>query len=184
VTPGGGCSNAVVSTRAELAQGSITTIALVGTVNPTGNNNAPLEIVLLADDVTAPPSSALMRFIDAAPTVAAAALGTGDLAHNDFVPIFPDAEYATASMRLGDGGTADSNGYAIVTAPTGVELSAHAVGGTTDLATAAHSPALPGTATTIVLINGAGAMLPQLLGCTDSAAPSGALSACQVLIPQ
>jgi hypothetical protein len=184
VAPGDDCSSATLSSESLLTQGSATTLAVIGKVRPNAND-APLQFASFSDDTTAPSGVALLRFINADPSVAAAAMGTGKLANNNFVPLFPDTIFGWVSPHVAQGLALDSNRYATVSTGIITGVSAHALGATTDLATATHPPVSPGTATTLMLINGAGgARLRQILACTDSAGPVGALSPCKVLISE
>jgi len=190
VAPGNGCSTGVIGTTYGLpllAAGSITTFAATGTVNQI-DIDSPLKISVLSDQTDGNEAGALVRFVNADPTVAAAVVGMGDLAQGNFVPLFQDAAFAVAARTLADGGTTDAYGYALIAPLASQLLSAHATGATTDLATVAHANAAAGTVTTLVLINGADegtpTVPPQLMGCIDSAPPEGALSQCTVLIPE
>lgn len=191
VVPGTGCSTGVIGATSGLpylSAGSATTFAVTGTIIQL-DNDSPMKISPFSDETAGIAGGALVRFVNADPTVAAAVLGTGDLASGNFVSLFPDGAFAVAAKTLADGGVADPNGYALISPLSGQELSAHATGGSADLATAAHATAAAGTVTTLILINGAdegstAVTPPQLMACIDSAAPSGALSQCTVLISE
>lgn len=190
VAPGTGCSMGVIGTTYGLpllTAGSITTFAATGTVNQI-DIDSPLKISAFSDETAGNGAGALVRFVNADPTVAAAVAGMGDLAQGNFAPLFQDAAFGVAARTLADGGTSDANGYTLIAPLASQLLSAHATGGTTDLATVAHANAAAGTVTTLVLINGADegtpTVPPQLMGCVDSAPPEGALSQCTVLIPE
>jgi hypothetical protein len=86
-------------------------------------------------------------------------------------------------MAIADGGATDFNGYALIPPLTGGELSAHAVGTTKDLATAAHVTAAAGSVVTLAIVNGKnGGIPPQFYMCQDDQPPRGSLSPCAVLI--
>lgn len=190
VVPGTGCSMGVIGTTYGLpllVAGSLTTFAATGTVNQI-DIDSPLKISVFFDETAGNASGALLRFVNADPTVAAAVVGWGDLTQGNFVPLFEDAAFAAAARTLADGGTTDANGYTLIAPLVSQLLSAHATGATTDLATVAHANAAAGTVTTLILINGADegtpTVPPQLMGCIDSAPAEGALSQCTVLIPE
>lgn len=191
VLPGTGCSTGIMGTTSGLpflSAGSATTFAVTGTVHQI-DNDSPMKISPLSDETAGVADGALLRFVNADPTLASVVLGTGDPAQGTFVALFPDAPYAVPASVLADGGATDSNGYALVAPFSGQELSVQPLGSTTDLTTAAHATAAAGTVTTLVLINGADegsstVAPPQLMACIDSAQPAGALSQCTVLIPE
>ena len=123
---------------------SHTTFAATGDVMAI-NDDSSLKVGAFGDDVTSAGASGVTaRFLNADPGAAAVVVGTGDLASGTFAPIWRDAEFASSPMAIADGGATDFNGYALIPPLAGVELSAHGIGTTKDLATAAHVTAAAG----------------------------------------
>jgi len=148
------------------------------------NDDSSLKVGGFEDDVTSDGSSGVTaRFLNAEPGVAAVTVGTGDLASGTFAPIWVDAQFAATPFFIADGGASDPNGYALIPPFASVELSAHAVGATKDLVTAAHVTAAAGSVVTFAIVNGKnGGLPPQLFMCQDDQPARGSLSPCDVII--
>ncbi len=108
----GSCATAIATANAlpALAASSFTTFAAVGDTSVAGSDPA-LKIVGFADDSTAVVGSALVRFVNAAPDLAAVDLGTGTLAATNFQALFTNVQFGQAGTAAGsDAGTVDTNG--------------------------------------------------------------------------
>jgi hypothetical protein len=180
------CTTGVVPTTMGLPillVGSHTTFAATGDVHAI-NDDSSLKVGGFEDDVTSDGSSGVTaRFLNAEPGVAAVTVGTGDLASGTFAPIWVDAQFAATPFFIADGGASDPNGYALIPPFASVELSAHAVGATKDLVTAAHVTAAAGSVVTFAIVNGKnGGLPPQLFMCQDDQPARGSLSPCDVII--
>jgi hypothetical protein len=167
-----------------LAANAFTTFATVGDVNKAGND-ATVTTVAYADDTTAPSGSGGLRFINAAPDLAAVDMGTGTLAATSFVALFTNVQFAAAGGQAGsDAGTVDSNGY-LGTTQSSVEFSVHtSQGGNTDTATATGQSVASGSLVTMALVNGKnGGPAPQFLVCTGDGmvSPTSLLSNCSIV---
>jgi hypothetical protein len=179
-----------LTTLPALARGAFATIALVGDAH--AGSDAGLEMVGFSDDEQAAGDVAL-RFINAAPSVAGADMGTGTLA-TTFKPLFVDVAFAhaggSANAPPDASASIDSNGYAGVKALSLSTLSAHAFGATEDTAIAPDFSAASGSVLTLVLIGpdpaapapDAGEIPPpRLLECVDNAGTIGLLGSCSVV---
>ncbi|MGA7123898.1 MAG: DUF4397 domain-containing protein [Polyangiaceae bacterium] len=163
-----------------LAAGAYTTFALMGDVQPTGDD-ASLAVGAFPDDSTAPGGGALVRAINAIPSLAYIDVGSGSVGANNLVPVFADVPFGTASSTLVDGGAADPNGYTAFSPTPDVQFSAQASGTGTDSATATHVVVGAGTVMTLALINGQnGGKPPQFLVCSDNGQALGSMSPCKV----
>jgi len=184
VAAGSGCDQGVIAVTnglPTLAVGSRTTFATVGDAQPTGND-AALKVLAFQDEQSAGAEGAALRIINAIPSMGYVDVGTGSLASNTFSPLAVYVAFGTAGTRLADGGAPDGDGYALVAPWSGVELSAHPSGTTTDAVTGSNVSLAAGSATTMVLVGGGnGIAPPQFLACTDSAPVQGALSACSLV---
>jgi hypothetical protein len=166
-----------------IALGTHATFALVGDLTPI-NLDPPPKVVAFVDDSAAPGGGAALRLINATPAAAALDFGTGALASGSFSPLALDVEFGRPSLSAAPGLAIDANGYLLVTPSAGVQLSAHEVGATADLATGSDATWAAGHATTVVVINGdAVGPPPQLLLCRDDAPAQGAFAACATLAP-
>jgi hypothetical protein len=172
-----------------LADGAFTTIAILGDTNVSGSDKA-LYVAAFPDDSTAPSGGAALRFINAAPDLAAVDFGTGSNASGAstaFQAVFTNVAFGAAGSQAGsDAGTVDSNGYIAVAPVAGVELSAHvSQGGTGDTATASSQSLSAGSITTMVLVNGKNGETmppPQFLVCTsDGQSSTSLLSPCTIV---
>jgi hypothetical protein len=167
-----------------LAANGFTTFATVGDVTKSGNDQT-VTTVAYADDTTAPSGSGGLRFVNAAPDLAAIDMGTGTLAATRFVALFTNVQFAAVGSQAGtDAGTVDSNGY-LATTQSSVEFSVHtSQGGTTDTATASSQSITAGSLVTMALVNGKnGGPPPQFLVCTGDgmASPTSLLSSCSIV---
>lgn len=163
-----------------LAANAYTTFAVMGDVQAT-DNDASLKVGAFPDDSTTAGAGAILRAINAIPSLAYIDVGTGSEAADDYSSVFIDVPFGTASSALGDGGTTDPNGYAPFPATADIQFSAQATGTGVDSATGTHVAIAAGTVTTLALINGEnGGVPPQFLVCTDNAKPLGPLSSCKV----
>jgi hypothetical protein len=181
------CASGVVpatTTLPTLAANAFTTFAVVGDVSMAGSDPG-LKVVAFADDSTAA-TGALVRFINAAPDLAAVDVGQGTLAGGNFQALFTGVQFGQPGTAAGsDAGAVDSNGYVSLAALSGARLSVHtSAGGTSDTATASNATFATGTISTLALVNGKnGGPAPQFLQCQDNAATTGLLSPCSVLSP-
>jgi hypothetical protein len=161
------------------------TFAAVGDTSVAGSDPA-LKIVGLADDSTAVAGSALVRFVNAAPDLAAVDVGTGTLASTNFQALFTNVLFGQAGTAAGsDAGTVDPNGY-LSTAPlSAAQLSVHtSSGGTSDTATASNVTVASGGIATLALVNGKnGGAAPQVLLCQDDPNSTTLLSQCSIVSP-
>jgi hypothetical protein len=180
------------------------TIAIVGDISPSGNDQ-PAKVVVLADDVTGPTSQAAVRFIDALPGAMDVIIGTGSVTNFSFSPLTGNVPFAGVSSSPADGGAADGLGYVLLPPVVGASLSAHVPQGETDISTSTSfgsggisngNPGIlssaddlatgsgaswgAGSAVTVALLRSStgGA---QFLVCQDDAPPMAALSACTPL---
>jgi hypothetical protein len=214
LAPGrGACAAPVVATGTlpALATGSHATVALVGDLSPTGNDQAA-RIAAFLDDVVAPQAEAAVRFIDAMPGAQAVIFGTGSVANLTFSQLTSSVPFGGASSTPGDGGTPDRNAYLPMQPASGVMLSAHLPagdfdvssgsstslvdggfvvqndpgllgGGATNLATGSNASWTAGSVVTVALLRGTSTGTAQMLLCQDTAPAQGALSVCTILAP-
>ncbi len=175
-----------LTTMPSLAANAFTTIALLGENVPAGGDPA-LRVTAFVDGATSTGSVSL-RFINAAPALAQATLGTGSLASGKFKPLFSGVAFGTASTsqqaQVPDASTVavDPHGYILGITLSGATLSAHASGATADAVLTSGLTAAPGASLTIALVGATSAGAPaQLLECVDNAGTAGALSNCMVL---
>ncbi len=187
VAAGSSCATAVSSatTLPALAANGYTTFAIVGDVSPSGSDHA-LEIVSFTDDSTASAGNVLLRFINAAPDLAAVDFGQGTLGATSFAAMLTNVQFGKAGSTAADAGTLDTNDYLTVGALATASFSVHtSAGGTTDTATASNVTVAAGGVVTMALVNGKnGGPAPQLLLCTDNAGPSASLlGACSIVSP-
>ncbi len=177
------CTTGVIATTMGLpflAADTHTTFAVIGDVRPT-DNDASLKVGAFPDDSTTTGAGAIIRAINAIPSLAYIDVGTGSVAANDYSPLLVDVPFGSASSMLPDGGTADPNGYTVFPSTPDIQFSAQASGTGTDSATATHVAIAAGTVTTFALINGEnGGIPPQFLVCTDNGTPVGPLAPCKV----
>ncbi len=163
-----------------LAAGAHTTFALMGDVQPTGDD-ASLKVGAFSDDSAAPAGTTVLRVINAVPSLAYIDVGSGSVAADNLAPIFADVPFGSASATLLDGGSADPNGYTAFPPTPDVQFSAQASGTGSDSATATHVVVGAGAVTTLTLINGQnGGRPPQFLVCSDSGLGLGPMSPCKV----
>jgi hypothetical protein len=182
VAAGGTCDMGVLQPTyglPKLVAGARTTFAVVGNVMPTGNN-AALKIAFFPDE-TSSAQGAVVRFINALASTGYADVGLGTEAGGSFVPLVIDVAFASAGTTLPNGGTTDANGYLSMTPATGMTLSAHPTGTTTDADVGTSLSLASGSVTTMVLLDGQNGRPSQFLACADTAPAQGALSACTVL---
>jgi hypothetical protein len=182
------------------------TIAIVGDISPSGNDQ-PAKIVVFADDVIGPASQAAVRFIDALPGAQNVIIGTGSVTNFSFVPLTGSVPFAGVSSSPADGGAADNAGYLMLPPIVGASLSAHVPQGETDISTSTSfgsggltnggAPGIlssaddlatgtgaswgAGTAVTVALVRSTTTGSAQFLVCQDDAPPMAALSACTAL---
>ncbi len=172
------------------------TIALVGETHPLGGDagDPGLELVGFSDD-TVTAGSVALRFINAAPNLAQADVGTGSGA--TFKPLFSaipfghagtlaEAQEATAADASPP--SVDSNGYdALTSALAGVTFSARARFAMSDAVVATKVSAAAGAILTLAILRpdanappDAGSVA-QLLECVDNAGTLGLLGTCRVI---
>jgi hypothetical protein len=169
------CSTSLVDLASvTLNVNTYSTVAAVGEATVVGTDQA-LKLVSFADDVTAPASQIVLRFINASPNaqLTQADLGTGSLVGNGgaFAPLFTGVAFGTAGAAGADAGTVDANGYVASLPLTGATLSSHATAGAQDTTTALNDVTIASGAATIALINGvsdgSAASAAKLLECAD-----------------
>jgi hypothetical protein len=172
------------STLPALAAATFSTAALVGEELPSGGDPG-LEVVAFRDDFT-PTGTIGLRFIQAAPAVVQADLGTGRVSVLNFKPLFQNVAFGTAStvaaLPAASTNVVDTNGYEGVSAFSNATLSAHVTGATVDTVSTTGMNAAAGSVVTIALIgktSSGGAA--GLLECVDNAGLVGPLSDCMLL---
>ncbi len=193
------CSTRIVpdatSLPALLVDGAAT-IALVGETHPLGGDagDPGLQLVGFSDD-TVTAGSVALRFINAAPNLAQADVGTGSGA--SFKPLFSaipfghagtlaEAQQATAADASPP--SIDSNGYdALTSALAAVTFSARARFAMNDAVVATQVSAAAGAILTLAILRpdanappDAGS-IAQLLECVDNAGTLGLLATCRVI---
>jgi hypothetical protein len=142
--------------------------------------------VSFTDDSTASTGNALLRFINAAPDLAAVDFGEGALSTTSFAALLTNVQFGKVGSTAADAGTPDTNGYLTLAALSGAKFSVHtSAGGTTDTATASNVTVAAGGIVTMALVNGKnGGPAPQFLLCTDNAGPSASLlGSCSIVSP-
>jgi len=180
-----------------LMPGTLETVALLGEVHPVGTDPG-LTISGFLDDLR-PSGAVALRFIQAAPAVSKADMGTG--AGAGFQPLFTAVSFGHASAaraRASDAAAPESdaatnvvdrNGYSSMSALSQATLSARPTGTTQDSATAAGVSAASGSVLTIALVglgagssvNDAGVPQGQLVKCVDNG-PTGTTHAnCNII---
>jgi hypothetical protein len=182
------CTTGVTSTTTtipSLAANAYSTFAIVGDTTMSGSDS-PLKVVWFTDDSTAP-TGALLRFINAAPDLAAVDFGQGSLGMTNFQPLFTNVQYYTAGATGGDAGTVDTNDYVAQSALSAAKFSAHtSTGGTSDSATASSVTVAAGSIATMVLVYGKNGVVsppPQFLLCLDNTATAGLFASCSLQTP-
>jgi hypothetical protein len=181
-TPSSDCTTGVIPASYGLpmfADGTYATIATIGNVMPTGGD-ASLKVVAFLDDVSGTPAGLKLRAINASSRAGYVEIGTGSQAAGNFSVLFSDVAFGSASSATVNGGTTDSNGYAMLAPLSGVELSAYPiVGDTTQSATASQVSLGASIAATLVVVGAVDNNPPaQIIICNDVAAAGGAASPC------
>lgn len=165
-----------------LAAGVYETVAAVGDVMKMGNDPG-LSLVAFGDDSAVMNSQdGSLRFINAAPSIAAADFGRGSVTGGNFQTFFTNVAFASASSQADtDAGTVDSAGFMDVSPFGGGTLSAHPTTGGGNETVGTGIVVNAGDLSTFVLVNGkTGGAAPQLLQCYDSQA-DGMLTHCKIV---
>jgi hypothetical protein len=176
---------------APLERETMTTIAAVGDVSPKAG--APgIGLVSFRDDVLAKLDGGQpvvsLRFIQAAPALSAASIGTGRIANGSFLQWFVGVPFGQASneqeAQATETGTTpttfvDPDGYDLLSTLSSATISVHEFKARADLVVARNVTAAPGTVLTMVLVGTPSSL--QLLECIDDAGTVGLLSACQIV---
>jgi hypothetical protein len=136
VAPGSGCGSPAVVAIAlsALAAGAHTTVAVIGDLMPTGNDQTA-RAVAYTDDATPPQGQAAVRFVDAMPGASAVVIGTGKSNDFSFFALTPSVPFGALATMTADGGTSDSNDYLRLAPLAGGMLSAHVPPGEVDTST-------------------------------------------------
>jgi len=193
------CSSGIAADATMLAMmpaGALQTIALLGETHPVGSDPA-LTLATFLDDQR-PTGAIALRFVQAAPSVSKADMGTGS--GGMFKPVFTGIGFAQSSAKqataadagaAADGGlpTIDKNGYASMSALSSATLSARPSGAMQDSVVAAGVSAASGSVLTVALVglttgpsvNDAGVQQGQLVECVDNAGTTGSLSNCRII---
>jgi hypothetical protein len=183
----GGCAAPIGPDAADLASlpsYAYTTLAVLGDTEPTGADPS-LAVVELDDDQSLSGYAAL-RFVNAAPSVAAADFGTGALADGDFSVLFSGVPFGRAGTQEdSEIGTVDANGYLFVAQRLDAAVSARASAASmTDLATARNISLLSASALTFALVGAkTGGAPARLVQCSDNQAVPGWLDDCGLISP-
>lgn len=173
------------TTTPTIAASEAATVALIGDA-AVGGGPLGLRPLSVVDEIIAIPNYPLrMRFINVAPSMSVAALGTGSLGMGNFDPMFPAAPYGeVAPLVEADAAVPgiDDNGYCRVPNLLGTTLSVSAPGATTDTVATMPVYTQDGIPVTIVAVGGTPSVPVSLLECLDSAgAAGGGLSECFLL---
>lgn len=165
-----------------LAAGAYETVAAVGDVTKTGSDPS-LSLVAFGDDsVVANSLDGALRFINVAPSIAAADFGRGSVTGGNFQTLFANVAFAKAGSQAdADAGTVDSAGFVDVHPFGGATLSAHPTMGGGNETVGTNVVVNAGDLSTFVLVNGkTGGAAPQLLQCYDSQS-DGMLTHCKIV---
>jgi len=181
-TPSSDCTTGVIPASYGLpmfADGTYATIATIGNMMPTGGD-ASMKVAAFLDDVSGTAAGLKLRAINASSRVGYAEVGTGSQAAGNFSVLFPDVAFGSAAATV-DGGTTDSNGYALLAPLSGAELSAYPIVGDSSQSVTASQVSLgAGIAATLVVVGAEdnGGLPAQIIICNDVAAAGGAASPC------
>lgn len=164
-----------------LDAGTYATVAAIGDVTPTFDDPS-MKLAAFVDDEVGKAGNALLRMIDAAPSLGYVNVGTGTMAKATFHLLFQAAPFGTPATVATSGQMFDPNGYALLMPLSGVEFSVQPL--TTagsDVATASNVSVATGAVATLVIVGGkTGGPPPQIMMCDDIAAAQGAASPCDV----
>jgi hypothetical protein len=166
-----------------LAAGAFTTVLLAGEASPAGAE-APLGLTALVDDSVLPGGAAMLRVVNAVPSVPALDFGLGSAAA--WIPVFTGVAFGAAGSHAATGeGTLDPAGYLPIGPLSAQPMSARPADAdaATDTAVATSVEVDFGSIATLVAIGGKtgdAAHPPQLLLCIDNQPSGGLLSDCSV----
>jgi hypothetical protein len=164
-----------------LTTGGSYTIAGIGFIPPRGTDPTAFTVVVYTDDSVNAVNAVLLRFIQAAPHLAAVDFGTG--AGSSFAVLFANVGYPQAGTSTSP--ASDVNGYVSLSPPSPpVTFSLRMHGSTTDALTVTIPTAPAAGAVISVFAIGDVSGLPrplQALVCADNAATGGPLSPCALL---
>jgi hypothetical protein len=180
------CTSGVIPTTMglpSLIAGARVTFAIIGDVRPT-NRDARQKVAAFFDDATAANDVAVLRVINAVPSVGAMdVIETGP--EGESLTSFANVPFGSVGTMVTDGGSVDPNGYSRVSPATNVGFVALAPGGTVNIATAGGATLSARAVITLAAIdgeNGSGRP-PRFLMCTDNGAPITGLTPCSALNP-
>ena len=156
-----------------LPAGASATIAAEGELSPGDGGGQPFGLKAYIDDTSVAAGKAKLRFVHASSGTPSVDVGLGGGVL--FTPVFSD-------IAFGNTATA-ANGYVETNPLTNVEISARAHGTTTDVLAVKPANLAAGTIATAFAIGKIGntASPLKVLLCADNAAPSGALTPCNVV---
>jgi hypothetical protein len=180
----GNCSTGVLPMSTplpSLADGTYATVAAIGDVTPTFADPS-MKLAVFVDEEVGMAGHALLRVIDAAPSLGYVNVGTGTMATHNFRFLFQAASFGTPAMVTTGGQMVDPNGYAPLMPLSGVELSVQPISTYgSDVATASNVSLAAGAVATLVIVGGkTGGPPPQIMMCDDIGAAQGAASPCNV----
>lgn len=180
----GDCSTGVIpmfTNVPSLADGTYITLAVIGDASPVITEPS-MKMAAFIDDEAGVTGQALLRLIDAAPSLSYVDVGTGSMAGNDFRLLFPSASFGAAATITAGGQKVDGNGYASLSPMSGVELSVQPLSaGGSDAATASNVSLPAGAVDTLVIVGGKRGSTPaRLMMCDDAAAARGEAQPCNV----
>jgi hypothetical protein len=175
------CSTGVIQTTQglpSLVDGSHTTFAVIGDVVPT-NRDARQKVTGFFDDSTAPHGLVGLRAVNTVPSRGAIDVTVVGAA-GEPMATFVDVPFGGPGATLADGGSADPNGYAPVSAAGNVQFVAQAPGGTPTVTTASGGAFSAGDVVTLAVVGGEnGGAPPSFLMCTDNGAPANGTTPCR-----
>jgi hypothetical protein len=170
-----------------LVRGEGISMALVGEAGSDAASGDELRVLTFADEITDEASGPLrLRFINAAPDLAVAQMGSGAFSMMSFIQIFPAVPFGEVAPVMEANGLpgVDPDGYCPVRNLVGTVLSVGIAGSMTDSLTTMSVYTVAGIPVTTVAIGGTASGVPlSLLECLDSAGTVPPLSACSVLQP-
>ena len=133
--------------------GAVVTLATVGDSNPEGSDPT-LGVVSFADDATVPAGRALLRYINAVPSVIETTLGSGRIRTANFAPLVAAAQFGEVGADT-DSGPVDANGYVTLDPVTHAVWSVvNANGGIAELVAVEGVSVAAGSLATVVTIGG------------------------------
>jgi hypothetical protein len=159
------------------------TLLVIGELSPAGSD-APLKLAVVADDVVLAGGSAVLRAVNAVPSLPAVDFGFGSFA-GGWQPLLTHVAFGAASAAAAPSdGTVDANGYLFILPLASQTVSARASSGATvDVAVASRFDIGLGSIATFVVIGGKtgdSGNPPALLLCIDNQPTGSLLSDCSV----